>query len=150
MVNRNLSPEILHNETEKLKISKRMKKRWESGSMEEVHRKATITRKTREYSKVFKSDEEKKKISERMKSNNPMFREEVRKKHKEAVNSEYSKKRKSEIAKGNTFAKGRAWYNNGKDTGMFYSCPENWQKGRLYPHWNHNRKAKNEENSPTT
>lgn len=143
MINRNLAPGIIHDEREINNISERMKKRWKNGLMNEAHQKASITRKSKQYKKIIISDEEKQKISERMKTNNPMFKEEIRKKHKEAVNSENSKRRKSEIARGNTYVKNRAWYNNGEKTGMFYSCPEGWIKGRLNPHWNHTRKKKN-------
>jgi hypothetical protein len=147
MYNRNLAPGILHDEDERLKISNRMKKRWAQGKMNEAHKKATATRNSKEYSKYNHSPEVRKKISERMKDKNPMFNDEVRKKHKESMNSENVKNKKSEIAKGNTYTKGRSWYNNGKESKMFYVCPEGWTKGRLNPHWNYKRKKKINENT---
>jgi len=145
MINRNLSPGILHDDLGREKISQRMKIQWADGIMNNVHKKATETRKNRKYKKVTKSIEEKLKISERMKKNNPMFDDNVRKKHKQSINSEENKKRKSEIAKGNTYTKGRTWYNNGEESKMLYECPIGWIKGRLTPHWNYNRKKKNEQ-----
>lgn len=145
MINRNLAPGIIHDEEDKKKISIRLKKRWKDGHMSEPHKKATATRKTRVYNKVFLSEEMRNSISQRMKSNNPMFDEDVRRKHKESVNTPEFQRKRSETSKGNKNCKGKTWFNNGMETKMLFDCPDGWVKGRLNPHWNHKRKTKNEQ-----
>lgn len=144
MINRNLAPGIIHDEEEKQKISNRLKKRWADGDMKEAHKKAVTTKKTKVYNKVVFSEETRSAISERMRNNNPMFDENVRKKHKASVNSPEQLRKKSESKKGNTNCKGKIWFNNGIESKMLFNCPDGWVKGRLNPHWNHNRKNRND------
>lgn len=144
MLNRNLAPGIIHDQEEKKRISVRLKKRWDSGIMKEPHKKATSTRKTKVYKKVPVSKEARDAISERMRINNPMFDDNVRKKHKDSMNSPESIRKKSLSKIGNTNCKGKTWFNNGVQTKMLFDCPDGWVKGRLNPHWNHNRKEKND------
>lgn len=142
MINRNLAPGILIDKDERKRISARLKERWKNGGMAAAHEKAKVTRKSRVYNKVILTEEKRKQISERMKSNNPMFREEIRKKHLESVNSIECLRKKSESKKGNKNCKNKHWFNNGIESRMFFECPQGWSKGRLNPHWNYNRKAK--------
>jgi hypothetical protein len=83
-----------------------------------------------------------KKTSDRMKINNPMFDENVKKKHKDKINSQEVREKKSKSKKGNTNVKGKSWYNNGIECAMLFEkdVPEGWKKGRLNPHWNYKRK----------
>jgi len=87
-----------------------------------------------------------KKTSDRMKINNPMFNKEVKKKHKNKINSQEVREKKSKSKKGNTNVKGKSWYNNGIECAMLFEkdVPEDWKKGRLNPHWNYNRKSNEE------
>ena len=144
MINRNLAPGIVLDESERQKISERLKMRWKTGKMEDARKKSQITRKGRTYEKSPISYEKRQLISKRMEKNNPMFDENVRQKHKKSMNTKEIRLKKSEIAKGNTYTKGRSWYNNGIETKMFYQQPEGWTKGRLNPHWNHKRKRNTE------
>ena len=84
-----------------------------------------------------------KKTSDRMKINNPMFDEEVKKKHRDRINSLEVREKKSKSKKGNTNVKGKSWYNNGIECAMLFEkdVPEGWKKGRLNPHWNYKRKC---------
>lgn len=144
MINRNLAPGIIHDENEKKRISKRLKERWNSGKMKYAHEKAKETKKTRIYKKYNHSQEVCESISKRMKNNNPMFRDDVKIKHKKAINTPENIKQKSERAIGNTYTKGKKWYNNGEISKMMDFCPEGWFVGRLNPHWNYKRKKINE------
>jgi hypothetical protein len=141
MINRNLAPGILHDDLERKNISERMKKRWETGNMKEVHKKAVETRSKRTYKKVEFSLEIKRNISERMKSNNPMFNEAIRDKHKRSINSPEALRKKSLLKMENSYNKGKHWYNNGIETKMCLECPEGWVEGRINPHWNYKRKG---------
>lgn len=86
------------------------------------------------------SEEIRKKYSERMKKNNPMFDENVKQKHLLSMKSSETIKKKSQSKKGNTNVRGKVWYNNGQISKMFNSPPDDtWSKGRLNPHWNINR-----------
>jgi len=142
MINRNLAPGIVLDDCERQKISQRMKIKWKNGEMSEAHKKSTATRKNRKYNKIEKSIEERLRISERMKKNNPMFNDGIKRKHAESMNSIESKKKKSETSKGNTYVKGKSWYNDGIKSKMLFECPDGWNKGRLNPHWNHKRNGK--------
>ena len=83
-----------------------------------------------------------KKTSDRMKINNPMFDEEVKKRHKDKINSLDIREKKSKSKKGNTNVRGKSWYNNGKECAMLFEndVSVGWKKGRLNPHWNYKRK----------
>lgn len=86
-------------------------------------------------------DEEKDKISIRMKNSNPMHDPTIRKKHNEIMKSDSRRHKLSSAKKGNVNTKGRTWYNNGHITKMFHSPPNStWKKGRLNPIWNTKRK----------
>jgi hypothetical protein len=140
LYNRNLAPGIINDDNERKRISERLKQRWNSGKMKGIHKKATETRKKRTYKQYNHSPAICESISKRMKKNNPMFREDVKEKHKKSINTLEITIKKSERAKGNTYNKGRKWYNNGKISKMLYECPEDWVAGRLNPHWNYKRK----------
>ena len=89
------------------------------------------------------SEEIRKIYSERMKKNNPMFDEEIRKKHLMKMGESDFREKITLLKKGNTNVRGKSWYNNGKITKMFKTPPDtSWIKGRLNPHWNTNRKGK--------
>ena len=45
--------------------------------------------------------------------------------------SEEAKKRIGETKKGNTYVRGRHWYNNGKENKFCYECPEGFIPGML-------------------
>lgn len=145
MINRNLAPGIVHDELERAKISERLRKRWASGQMDDVPFKSAKTRKSRTYNKIEMNEELKNQYSERMKKTNPMHNPEVKIKHKEKMNSKETKEKRSKLSKGNTFTKGRKWYNDGTQCKMLYECPEGWTKGRLNPHWNYSKKENNNE-----
>jgi len=147
-LNRNLAPGIIHDSSECARISERMKLLWATTDRREKHKQDL---EKRIHSGFYESrkgvdpfnEETKLFFSERMKKHNPMFNEEVRTKHKEKMNSQEIKEIRSKNSKGNTYAKGRVWYNNGKVSKMFKETPnpnEGWVKGRLNPHWNYNRK----------
>jgi hypothetical protein len=108
--------------------------------MDEAHEKGSKTRKTRVYEKYVMPLEKRKSYSERMTSNNPMYDSTIKERHKEKMNSPEIKRKRAEISKGNTYVKGKSWYNNGIECKMLHEAPEGWAKGRLNPHWNHNRK----------
>jgi hypothetical protein len=87
------------------------------------------------------SNQEKNKLSLRMREFNPMYNPEIRKKHSKAMKSDARKQKLSSSKKGNSNTKGKTWYNNGHITKMFLLPPDStWIKGRLNPTWNNNRK----------
>lgn len=88
------------------------------------------------------TEETRKRTSQRMKTKNPMFDSNIRIKHKEILNSESCRKKKSASKMGNKNVFGKSWYNDGTKSKMFTSMdvPTGWIKGRLNPHWNYNRK----------
>lgn len=147
-INRNLSPGILHDGEECARISKRMKELWKTEKRRNKHKLDIEKRIQSGFYESRKgvdpfSEETKETFRQNMLLNNPMHNEEIRKKHKEKMNSEKIKSERSERQKGNTYAKGRTWYNNGIISKMFKDDPdklEGWVKGRLNPHWNYNRR----------
>ena len=100
-----------------------------------------IFMKHNEHSSLHKpSDDTKKKIAETHKGeNNPMYgkhlSEEARKKNSEAHKgkkfSEEHKNKIGETKKGNTYVRGRHWYNNGDKCIRAKECPPGFVPGRL-------------------
>ena len=94
-----------------------------------------------EHSSLHKpSDDTKNKMSETMKGeNNPMYgkhlSEETKNKLSEELKgrkfSEEHKKKIGETKKGNTYVRGRHWYNNGKINIRAKECPPGFAPGRL-------------------
>ena len=87
------------------------------------------------------SEQNRKKFSDNMKAKNPMSDPTIRQRHKEKMNTQEIISKRKKISTGNTYVRGRVWYNNGKETKMFVSPPDDtWVKGRLNPTWNYKRK----------
>jgi hypothetical protein len=86
--------------------------------------------------------EARKVASERMQVDNPMFKDDIRKKHKDKINSFEVREKKSKSKKGNTNVRGKSWYNDGINCFLLFEkdVPVEYKKGRLSPHWNHKRK----------
>lgn len=145
-INRNLAPGIIleGQALENLKIS--LRNAWKNESRKKRHYEVIEKMKldgTYEKRRGIDNltDEAKQNISIRMTNNNPMHSEEIKKKHLLAVNTEKEKQRKKTQSTGNTYTKGKSWYNDGNVCVMAFLSPgDNWVKGRLKPHWNYNRK----------
>ncbi len=147
-LNRNLAPGIIHDSAECARISERMKRLWTTNERRKKHKQDLEKRIINGFYESRKgidpfNEETKLFFSKRMKIDNPMFNQDVKNKHKEKMNSPEIKQIRSKNSRGNTYAKGRVWYNNGKISKMFKDLPnsnEGWVKGRLNPHWNYKRK----------
>lgn len=147
-INRNLAPGIIHDADECNRISNRMKDLWKTEERKNKH-KLDMEKRIQEgfYEKrrgidPF-SDKTKEIFRNNMLENNPMFNEETKQKHKEKMNTPEIKGKRKLLSTGNTYVKGRKWYNNGIISKMFKEEPnlsEGWIEGRLNPHWNQNRK----------
>ena len=79
---------------------------------------------SREHSSLRKvSEETKNKIGAALKGeNNPFYGKHLSVDHKKKI---------GEAKKGNTYAKGMHWYNNGKENKYCYECPEGFTPGVL-------------------
>ena len=108
-------------------------------SKDEFHREAHSDRMKIE-NPMFK-DSARKKISENMKKHNPMKDPKTKEKHLEKMRSPERAAKLSNAKMGNKNVRGKSWYNDGEKTGMFFECPKGWTRGRLDPHWNHKRKV---------
>lgn len=92
---------------------------------------------------VCRTPEFRQKRSDVMKGdNNPMKRPEVRQKVTDSMkgennpfygqhHSDETRKKIADSEKGNTYNKGRKWFNNGTKNVMAYECPEGFVPGRL-------------------
>lgn len=147
-INRNLAPGIIHDQNEKKKISDRMKLLWKTEKRQIKHKITIENNKNNgiyenRKGKTFITDKGRKILSNKMVNHNPMKNSLIKEKHKQIMNSEIMKKKRSILAKGNTNCKNKHWYNNGVITKMFYEPPNTtWILGRLNPSWNTNRKLK--------
>lgn len=146
-INRNLAPGImldgwaLDNLKASLRASWNKQGRREQAriTMLERHARGIVNNRGR-----IRSSEFKQQLSHRLSVDNPMKREDVRRAHHEAVTTPEFRERLRARNKGNTNVRGKHWWNNGVKSTMSVECPgEGWTRGRLNPHWNHNRRIKN-------
>lgn len=122
---------------EKLSMSDIMKNVWKDPNRKEKHKIQMEERVLNGFYESFigmkRSDKFCAELSERMTTNNPMSNPEHRKKLKESLSSKETidKKRKNMI--GNTYTRGRKWFNNGEVSKMLFEAPdETWKLGRLH------------------
>lgn len=144
-INRNLAPGILLEGRALENLKRSLKLAWQNPKRKELHQKnikqmieSGIYAKRKGISTL--NQETRKRISRMMILQNPMKNETIRQKHKLAINTEQEQNRKRNLAMGNTYTKGKRWYNNGKDSKMLNEPTVGWVLGRLNPHWNHKRK----------